>query len=162
VGDEAGGGGGARVRHAGGSSGPDVGRDRGAAGPPPARKAGAALVADGQRLEAAGDVAGALAAYEAARTADPRNVEASMLAGLVYHYQLDDPARAVACYRAVLAERPDHYGAHYHLATALLADGRTAEARAAWASFARLAEAIGDRATIASAPPPLRDALPAR
>jgi tetratricopeptide (TPR) repeat protein len=129
---------------------------------PAARKAGAALVADGQRLQAAGDVAGALAAYEAARTADPRNVEASMLAGLVYHYQLDDPARAVACYRAVLAERPDHYGAHYHLATALLADGRTAEARAAWASFARLAEAIGDRATIASAPPPLRDALPAR
>jgi Tetratricopeptide repeat len=129
---------------------------------PAARRAGAALVTDGQRLQAAGDVAGALAAYEAARTADPRNVEASMLAGLVYHYQLDDPARAVPCYRAVLAERPDHYGAHYHLATALLADGRTAEARAAWASFARLAEAIGDRATIASAPPPLRDALPAR
>jgi hypothetical protein len=125
---------------------------------PAARQAAAADLTSGRRLEAAGDVAGALAAYEAARAADPRNVDAAMLAGLLYHHHLGDPARAVDCYRDVLAARPDHYGAHYQLATALLAAGRPAEARAAWASFARLARAIGDQRTIDAAPDALRDA----
>jgi hypothetical protein len=128
---------------------------------PAARRAAAALLERGHGLEAAGDVAAAVAAYEAARSADPGNVDAAMLAGLLYH-RLGDPARAVACYRAVLGERPDHYGAHYQLATALLAAGRTAEARAAWAGFARRAEALGDEATLARAPPALRDAAPGR
>jgi tetratricopeptide (TPR) repeat protein len=129
---------------------------------PAARRAAATELASGRRLEAAGDLSGALAAYEAARAAEPRNVDAAMLAGLLYHHRLGDPARAVACYRDVLQARPDHYGAHYQLATALLAAGRTAEARAAWAGFVRLAEAIGDSASIARAPPTLRESSGSR
>ncbi len=122
---------------------------------PAARRAAAALVERGRRLEAAGDLAGALASYEEARAADPRNFDAAMLAGLIHH-RLGDPGTAVARYRDVLAVRDTHYGAHYQLATALLAQGRTAEARAAWAGFTRLAEAIGDHASIEQAPAALR------
>src|SRR5262245_23824533 len=128
---------------------------------PGAVRAAEALVEEGRRHEAAGDVPGALAAYDAARTEDPHNQEAGMLAGVLYQHRLGEPARAVRCYRAVLAEDPSHYGAHYQLATALLAAGRTAEARVAWSRFARMAEAIGDRAALDGAPPALRDAAPA-
>jgi len=129
---------------------------------PGAVRAAAALVEEGRRHETAGDMPGALAAYEAARAEDPHNLDAGMLAGLLYHHQLGEPAQAVRCYRAVLVQRPSHYGAHYQLATALLAVGRTAEARVAWARFARMAEAIGDRAALADAPQALGDVAPPR
>ena len=129
---------------------------------PAARRAALALVDRGRRLETAGDLAGARAAYEAACAEDPRNVDASMRAGLLSQHGLGDPASAVPYYRAVLAEQPDDYGAHHQLATALLASGHTAEARAAWSSFARRAEAIGDRAALEGAPPAQRDVAPAR
>jgi hypothetical protein len=106
----------------------------------------------GRRLEERHAWFKAAAAYERARAADPQHVDAAMHAGLVYHYWLDDPARAVERYRAVLGLNSTHYGAHYQLAMALLAAGRLDEAREAWAAFVPLAEAIGDQKSIDSAP----------
>jgi tetratricopeptide (TPR) repeat protein len=100
----------------------------------------------------------AAAAYDRALAADPTRADAAMAAGLIYHYRLGDPRTAVARYRSVLALVPSHYGAHYQLAVALLAEGRRDEAEAAWRAFVPLAEAKGDRATLANAPTPLRQA----
>ncbi len=127
---------------------------------PGRRQTAATLLGDGRRLEAAGDVAGALAAFEAARAADPGSPDATMAAGLLYQHWLHEPARAVACYRAVLAVQPEHYGARYQLSTALLAAGRTDEARAAWSRFVPAARAIGDQATLDQAPAALRGPAP--
>ena len=66
------------------------------------------------------------------------------------------PAAAVERYRIVLALSPQHYGAHYQIATALLASGRVDEAKAAWARFVPMAEAIGDRASLDGAPAALK------
>jgi tetratricopeptide (TPR) repeat protein len=115
-----------------------------------------AWLALGRLLEARGRWAAAADAYDHALAADPTSAEAGMLAGLVYHYRLGDSATAVARYRTVLALDPQHYGAHYQLAVALLAAGRLDEARAAWARFVPLAEAIGDRASLDAAPAELR------
>ena len=98
----------------------------------------------------------AVAAYERASALDPDAVDAGMSAGLVHQYYLDEPARAAELYAAVLAVLPSHYGAHYQLATALLAAGREEEARQAWRDFIPLAEAIGDATSLAGAPAALR------
>jgi tetratricopeptide (TPR) repeat protein len=115
-----------------------------------------AWLSQGRLLERRGAWADAAAAYERALAADPGHHEAAMLAALLLHYRLADPARAVALYRRVLAILPTHYGAHYQLAMALLASGREAEARRAWAAFEVLAEAAGDRDSLARAPAALR------
>jgi tetratricopeptide (TPR) repeat protein len=106
-----------------------------------------------ERQEAWGDAA---AAYERALAANPTLAEAAMLAGLLRHYRLGQPGRAVEHYRTVLRLVPTHYGAHYQLAVALLADGKEPEARSAWRAFVPLAEAIGDRASIDGGPAALR------
>lgn len=111
-----------------------------------------AWLAQGRLLERVPRWAEAAAAYEHARTTDPTRAEAAMLAGLVYHHQLGEPARAVEHYRTVLTLDPNHYGAHYQVAMALLASGRMDDARAAWRAFVPLAERIGDRASLARAP----------
>jgi tetratricopeptide (TPR) repeat protein len=98
----------------------------------------------------------AAVAYDRASAADPTNADGAMLAGLLYHYRLGDPARAAERYRVVLARNPTHYGAHYQLAVALLASGRADDARAAWRAFVPLAEAIGDRKSLDGAPAELR------
>src|SRR5207247_5520828 len=79
-----------------------------------------------------------------------------MLAGLVQHYQLRNPAGAVIWCRRVLRAVPTHYGAHYQLAIALLASGQERDARIAWNAFEPLAKAIGDRASLEGAPEVLR------
>jgi hypothetical protein len=95
-------------------------------------------------------------AYDRALATNPLYTEAAMLAALLYHYRLGKPAEAAGRYRAVIALAPRHYGAHFQLAKALLASGREDEARAAWRTFVPLAVAIGDQATLASAPEALR------
>lgn len=107
-------------------------------------------------LERQGRFAEAVATYDRALAADPTDAEAAMAAGLVYHYHLGDPARAVEHYRTVLRIVPTHYGAHYQLAVALLAAGRETEARAAWLAFVPLAERADDRAALDQAPAALR------
>jgi tetratricopeptide (TPR) repeat protein len=98
----------------------------------------------------------AVAAYDRAFAADPTDAEAAMRGALVRHYRLADAAGAVARYRTVLRLVPTHYGAHYQLAVALLAQGETAEAERAWQAFVPLAEALGDRASLDGAPEALR------
>lgn len=116
--------------------------------------------ATGRLLEARQDWAGAVAAWERARAADPTNADAAMHAGLLYSWRLGDPATAVERFRAVLALSPEHYGAQYQIAVALLAAGKPDEARAAWRRFVPMAEKIGDTASIAGAPPGLYTAAP--
>ena len=117
-----------------------------------------AWLAQGRLLESRGEWAAAAAAYDAAAAADPMSTEAPMRAGLLYSYRLGNGATAVERYRAVLALDPAHYGAHYQLAVALLAAGRRDEALAAWSRFTPLALAIGDEASVESAPAELRTA----
>jgi tetratricopeptide (TPR) repeat protein len=107
-------------------------------------------------LERQSRFAEAAATYDRVLAADPADAEAAMAAGLVYHYYLGDPARAVDHYRTVLRLVPTHYGAHYQLAVALLAAGRETEARAAWLAFVPLAERADDRAVLDQAPAALR------
>jgi tetratricopeptide (TPR) repeat protein len=113
-----------------------------------AQHAGAWL-GQGRLLEREQAWTAALAAYERALAADPTAADADMLAALIHHHRLGDPAAAVPLYRRVLRLVPTHYGAHYQLAVALLATGRTPEAQMAWRAFVPLAEAIGDHASIA-------------
>lgn len=115
-----------------------------------------AWFAQGRLLERRGRWAPAAAAFDAALAADPSNFEAAMRAGLVYHHLLADPARAIERYQTALRLLPTHYGAHYQIATALLAAGREAEALGAWKEFVTLAETLGDRASIEGAPEALR------
>jgi len=98
--------------------------------------------------------------FDRALASDPASVEAAMEAGLLYQYRLANPGRAVERYQTVLRLMPKHYGAHYQLATALLALGREQEARAAWREFVPLAQAAGDQASLAGAPAALRSASP--
>jgi tetratricopeptide (TPR) repeat protein len=93
-----------------------------------------------------------------ALAADPTSSDAAMRAALVYHYRLGDLATAVERYRTVLAIDPNHYGAHYQVAVALLGTGRKDEALAALRRFVPLADALGDRTSIDGAPPELRTA----
>jgi tetratricopeptide (TPR) repeat protein len=119
-----------------------------------------AWAATGRLLERGARWREAAVAYDRALAADPTRAEAAMLAGLLHHHRLQDPRRAVDRYALVLRLVPTHYGAHYQLAMALLAAGRVAAAQAAWARFVPLAEAHGDRASLAAAPPALRTARP--
>ena len=74
-----------------------------------------------------------------------------MQQGLTFLYNAGDPAGAAAVFRVVLARNPAHYGAHYQLAIALDQSGRPADARSAWEQVSRLARAINDSATLATA-----------
>jgi Flp pilus assembly protein TadD len=112
----------------------------------------------GRLLEARGDWAAAVEAFDRALVGDPTNTDAAMRAALVAQYQLGEPAAAVPRYRRVLAANPEHYGAHYQLAVALLASGEREAALAAWTEFVPMARAIGDEASIAQAPAELRAA----
>jgi tetratricopeptide (TPR) repeat protein len=99
----------------------------------------------------------AAAAHDAALTAsDGTHTEAAMHAGLLYHYRLGRLAEAVAHYRAVLRTVPTHYGAQYQLAVALFTRGERHESAAVWRGFETRAVALGDDASLASAPAGLR------
>jgi tetratricopeptide (TPR) repeat protein len=115
-----------------------------------------AWIGQGGVLERRSAWSEAVAAYDRAFAADPTDAEAAMRGALVRHYRLADAAGAVARYRTVLRLVPTHYGAHYQLAVALLAQGETAEAERAWQAFVPLAEALGDRASLDGAPEALR------
>jgi tetratricopeptide (TPR) repeat protein len=110
----------------------------------------------GRLLEQQKKWADAASAYDHSLGANPTQLEAAMHAGLLYHHYLGNPGAAVERYRQVLRLNPNHYGAHYQLATALLANGQKAEARAAWRAFVPLAEALGDKAALARAPAELK------
>ncbi|MFN8545552.1 MAG: tetratricopeptide repeat protein [Candidatus Binatia bacterium] len=117
----------------------------------------AAWLAQGRLLEQHGQWAAAAAAYDGALAANPGSAEAAMLAGVLYQHRLGDGVRALERFDGVLRRDPGHYGAHYQRAVALLALGRTAEARAAWRTFLPMARAIGDQDSIDAAPTGLRD-----
>ncbi|MCW5890940.1 MAG: tetratricopeptide repeat protein [bacterium] len=113
--------------------------------------------AQARLLEGRADWAEAAGAWERAIAADPTNADAFMRAGLLYAWRLRNPSRAVPRFRSVLALMPTHYGAHYQLAVALLADGQVEAARTAWNRFVPMAQAIGDTASLASAPAALSE-----
>jgi tetratricopeptide (TPR) repeat protein len=79
------------------------------------------------------------------RGADP------MTQGLDALYKRHEPALAVARFREVLAQNPEHYGATFQLATALEQAGKPAEARLVWEKMLGMAEATGDAATLEQA-----------
>lgn len=116
-----------------------------------------AWFAQGRLLERRERWREAAEAFDHTFAANPLHADSAMAAGLVYHRRLGAPATAVERYRDVLRLNPSHYGAHYQLATALLAAGREAEARAAWRDFVPLAEALGDRESLENAPARLRE-----
>lgn len=117
-----------------------------------------AWFAQGRLLEKRADWIGAAIAYDRALTIDPQRTDAAMAAGVIYHYRRNEPSLALERYRAVMRVAPNHYGAHYQRAIALLASGRKEDAVAAWLTFVPLAEAAGDRETLDAAPEVLRRA----
>ena len=73
-----------------------------------------------------------------------------MKTGVDLLYGRNDPGRAAAQFRAVLALNPTHYGATYQLAVALDRSGQPAEARQYWQKMLPMAEASKDEATLAT------------
>jgi Tfp pilus assembly protein PilF len=65
-------------------------------------------------------------------------------------YREQDAAKAVELLREVLARTPDHYGAHYQIATALDKLGQRAEAEKYWRAFEPMARATNDQASLAT------------
>lgn len=110
----------------------------------------------GRLLERQAQWRPAAEAFDRAAVTNPQNADSAMAAGLLWHHRLQDPARAVERYRAVLRLRPTHYGAHFQLALALHAVGDLEAARRAWTAFVPLAEAIGDQNSLRLAPDELR------
>ena len=74
-----------------------------------------------------------------------------MTAGLDALHNKRDPATAIARFREVLAQSPEHYGATYQLATALEMAGDARSARPVWEKMLKMAEAIQDAATVETA-----------
>src|SRR5262245_23120710 len=70
--------------------------------------------------------------------------EALMRLGLDALYTQHDPAAAAAKFRQVLARNPTHYGAIFHLATALDAAGKRAEARPLWKKMLDMSVVVND------------------
>ncbi len=99
----------------------------------------------------------AAAAFERIAALDPTDTAARVEAGVIQLRRLHDPARAVAYFRDTLAINPEHYGARYQLAVALLAAGEARAARSEWQRFAALARDQGHPEDLAAAPQPLRD-----
>jgi len=96
-----------------------------------------ALLAEGNALEDAGDAAGALARYEAARAASadhprvPLNVANALRA-------LDRVHDAVRTLEDAIAARPDHARAHFNLGALHVGQSRSAAAEASFRAALRL------------------------
>lgn len=94
---------------------------------------------------------GVPAAPPAAPPADP------MLQGLDALYTKRDTVTAIARFRDVLAQNPDHYGATFQLATALDQVGDLKASRPLWEKMAAMAEATSDAKTAETARARLAD-----
>jgi hypothetical protein len=77
--------------------------------------------------------------------------ERAMKAGLAAMYERRNPREATTLFREVLADRPDHYGAHFQLAKALDQAGDSTSALVVWKRVLDLARASGDSSTAAIA-----------
>ena len=91
------------------------------------------------------------AANQSAPAATAETDAQLMQRGVDLLYQRGDPIGAEAVFRSVLARNPTHYGAQYQLAVALDRGGRPAEARTAWETALRNANAVRDSATAGAA-----------
>jgi tetratricopeptide (TPR) repeat protein len=91
------------------------------------------------------------AALRARQSAPPEAQMDPMALGLDALYTRHDPATAAARFREVLAQSPQHYGATFQLATALDRAGDTRAARPLWEKMRKMAEAIDDTQTAATA-----------
>ncbi len=96
-------------------------------------------------VEAARARLGVPAGPSAAPPADP------MLQGLDALYTKRDTVTAIARFRDVLAQNPDHYGATFQLATALDLVGDIKGSRPLWDKMAAMADAISDAKTAETA-----------
>ena len=77
--------------------------------------------------------------------------ERAMKAGLAAMYERRNPRAAATLFREVLANRADHYGAHFQLAKALDQSGDSTSALMVWKKVLDLARAWGDSSTTAIA-----------
>ena len=120
-----------------------------------------ALEASGQPAEAQRqwarvlEAARAIGDGETTATAEARGPAAGRAArmqeGMRLYYQERQPEAAAVVYREVLAEMPSHYGANFQLARALTSTNQASEASAAWQTMLSMAQAIGDKDTVATA-----------
>lgn len=74
--------------------------------------------------------------------------ERTMREGLAALYRQRNPSQAVELFTAVLAQAPEHYGAHFQLAVALEQSGRVPEALARYDAMRRLATQANDAETL--------------
>jgi Tfp pilus assembly protein PilF len=86
----------------------------------------------------------------AAAAADTSSA-AVMAHGLDLLYKKGDPIAAADAFQIVLNTNPTHYGANYQLAVALDRSGEPTQARPQWEQVLKMAQAISDTATIATA-----------
>ncbi len=77
--------------------------------------------------------------------------EQAMKRGLDLLYARSDPIGAVKDFRKVLEQNPNHYGATFQIAMALDRSGQSKEARPFWEKMLKMAEAVSDKETIATA-----------
>lgn len=76
---------------------------------------------------------------------------ALMAKGTDLLYAKGDPIAAEQVFRQVLEHTPNHYGAHYQLATAVDRAGRPTEGRPMWQDVLKAAQSVSDSATIRTA-----------
>ncbi|HJT99084.1 MAG TPA: tetratricopeptide repeat protein [Rhodanobacteraceae bacterium] len=105
--------------------------------PEPSDETPDALIAEGNRVEDAGDAAAALALYERAIAIAPDSWRAELNAGNALGL-LGQATDAVARYRRSVGLNPDAAGAHLNLGNGLIAIGAFAEAATSYRAAARL------------------------
>lgn len=88
-----------------------------------------------------------LSIFLGACSKDTATEETMMKAGLDALYAHNDPNEAVAQFRKVLAQNPNHYGATFQLAMALERSNNAAEAQSVWRKMLTMADNINDKQT---------------
>lgn len=116
-----------------------------------------ATIAEGHRLEDAGDVHGARRHYEAAAALTPDYWRAHLNLGNAFRLQAS-PEEAIRCYRRAIELAPDQAAAHLNLGNALMDAGRSAEAAHSYLAAASLrvdwsAPLLGYASAVAQADP---------
>lgn len=103
--------------------------------------------AEQQGDQALADTARARLGQPGGGAAAPVNAGDPMAQGLDALYKKRDPATAIARFREVLAQNPEHYGATFQLAVAFDLAGDVRSSRPLWERMAQMADGAGDTKT---------------